>query len=91
MQIATHFPAELKRTLELPEVASLLRIMLLKLDKPSATALWLSLQFSHEQWDSMAKALNELLPKGEKFKGGVIPCTTTMILWCAPIHATAGV
>jgi hypothetical protein len=37
------------------------------------------MQLRHDQWDGLAKGLNTLMPKGEKFKGGMLPRTERLI------------
>lgn len=48
----------------------------------SATELWLSINVTGRQWDAIAKALNTLLPAGEKHTGGIVLSTNTMNKWC---------
>jgi hypothetical protein len=48
-----------------PDVASKLRITLLRLDIESASELRLSMNIRHRQWDAVAQAENALLPDGE--------------------------
>lgn len=79
MQMFEEFPGEAKKALAEPEIRRKLSVALVRMDVPSAVALWLTLAVKNEAWDDMAKALNVLLPEGQKFSGGVIPCTTTMV------------
>jgi hypothetical protein len=64
-----------------PEIASMLGVAVPRLDVESATELWLSQNIRYRQWDAVAKAINALLPLGQKFIGGILPCTDTMKSW----------
>jgi hypothetical protein len=75
------YPEEVKAILREPEIADLLEIAIIRLDKASAASLFLSLDMRLHQWDTLAKSLNALLPEGEKYKGGVLPNSTTLIGW----------
>jgi hypothetical protein len=75
------YPEEIKAILREPEIADLLEMAIIRLDKASAAGLFLSLDMRLHQWDTLAKSLNALLPEGEKYKGGVLPNSTTLISW----------
>jgi hypothetical protein len=64
--------------LSMPRIDADLDIALLRLDIESARELWLSLKIRYCQWDALAKALNALLPPGNKFSGGPVSCTDLM-------------
>jgi hypothetical protein len=78
---AEEFTSVVKQVLKDPVIAAKLNVALLWLDVESASELWLSLNLKHHQWDGLARDLNTLLPHGEKYKGGVMPCTDTLIRW----------
>ena len=87
LQMFEEFPVAAKKAMADPEIRDKLAIALIRLDVPSAVSLWLTLAVKNEQWNAMAKALNALLPGRDKFKGGVLPCTTTMVAWCVQVAA----
>jgi hypothetical protein len=86
-QFITESPNEMKAILREPEIADLLDIAIIRLDKASAASLFLSLDMRLHQWETLAKALNALLPKGEKYIGGVLPNSTTLIAWLRQVGA----
>jgi hypothetical protein len=75
------FPAAISEALMNPDTAANLKAVTIKLDVASAAELWLSMHIKQDQWDDMAKALNSRMPPGQKFTGGVLPCTNTIISW----------
>jgi hypothetical protein len=81
VQRIEEFPKEIRTTLTDPKKLDMLDISIIRLDKASAASLFLSLDMRQHQWDSLAKALNSLLQKGEKYKGRVLPNTTTLTDW----------
>jgi hypothetical protein len=66
-----------------PEFADKLEAHIIRLDKESAAVLFLSNHMHHRQWNERAKALNAELLEREKYTGGVIPVTDTIVKWCA--------
>jgi hypothetical protein len=69
----------MREAVHTPDISALLNIAILRLDVESAAELCLTLQLRHDQWDGLAKGLNTLMPKGEKFKGGILPRTERLI------------
>jgi hypothetical protein len=78
-ELSQEFPDDMREAVHTPDISALLNIAILRLDVESAAKLWLTLQLRHDQWDGLAKGLNTLMPKGEKFKGGMLPRTERLI------------
>jgi hypothetical protein len=78
-ELSQEFPDDMREAVHTPDISALLNIATLRLHVESAAELWLTMQLRHDQWDGLAKGLNTLMPKGEKFKGGMLPRTERLI------------
>jgi hypothetical protein len=83
LQIINAFQIDVKHVLLDPVIQEELSLRLIRLDVDTAAVVWVTGNFTFQQWNTVSKALDGLVCQADLHtKGGILPSVTTLKKWC---------